>query len=279
MTQIMKKTALFAALTLTFALGTSCVEDKIYDGVTISGLQNTVAYTEDDAVTVTANVASLVDIAKVELKYKLGGAAEATAAMSSVSKGVYSGTIPGAAEGTKVTYRVEASTGSRSAVSAEASYTVGEVPIDYSGLVLNELNGNDKFIELYNKGNDEIRIKGVNIIKDDKVEEAVWTAPSAIIKPGEYILLYSEDVQADHPEQSADYIFHSGLSAKKAVKIELRDPKGNRIDVFNLVQCVTKAEASYARVPDGSGSWYHCAATPGKANENNTANPVEGLEK
>ena len=263
MSQIMKKIALFAALA--FAL-VSCVEDKIYDGVTVSGLQNTIAYNEDDAVTVTANVASLVDITKVELKYKLGSAAEATAQMTSTSKGVYTGTIPGAVEGTKVTYRVAAYTANTSTVSTEASYTVGEVPIDYSGLILNELNGNDKFIELYNKGKDDIRIKGVFIAKDSNVAEPVWTAPSEIIKPGEYVLLYSEDVQADHPEVAEDHIFHSGLSAKKAVRIQLLDPKGNTIDDFNFAKHPgTKYKGSFGRNADGN--WYNqTESTPGAAN-------------
>ncbi len=257
-----------AALTL---LAAACVKDKVYDGITVSGLQNTVAYSEEDAVTVTATVSSLVDITKVELKYKLGSAAEVTAPMTG-SKGVWTGTIPGAPEGTKVTYRVAAYTAGNSAVSAEASYTVGEVPIDYSGLILNELNGNDKFIELYNKGKEEIRLKGVYIVKDGKSEEPVWTAPSAFVKPGEYVLLYSEDVQADHPEQSEDYIFHSGLSSKKAVRIQLFDPKGNSIDDFNFAKHPgTKYSGSYGRNADGD--WYHqTEITPGKAN-------VDGSEK
>ena len=263
----MKKIALFAALALALV---SCVEDKIYDGVTVSGLQNTIDYTEDDAVTVTANVASLVDVTKVELKYKLGSAAEATATMTSTAKGVYTGTIPGAPEGTKVTYRVAAYTANRNTVSAEASYTVGEVPIDYSGLILNELNGNDKFIELYNKGKDEIRIKGVYLIKDSNAEEATWTAPSIILKPGEYVLLYSVDVQADHPEIAEDHIFNSGLSAKKAVRIQLMDPKGNCIDDFNFAKHPgTKYKGSFGRNADGK--WYNqTEATPGAANIDGT---------
>ncbi len=252
-------------------LAAACVKDKVYDGVTVSGLQNTVAYSEEDAVTVTASVAALVDITKVELRYKLGGAAEATAPMTG-SKGVYTGTIPGAPEGTKVTYRVAAYTAGSSTVSAEASYTVGEVPIDYSGLILNELNGNDKFIELYNKGKEEIRIKGIYIVKDGNAAEPTWTAPSAVVKPGEYVLLYSVDVQADHPEHSADYLFNSGLSAKKAVRIQLFDPKGNSIDDFNFAKHPgSKYAGSYGRNADGD--WYNqTEATPGKAN-------IDGSEK
>ncbi len=270
----MKKIALFSALALCLAGFASCVEDKVYDVASVSDIKNTVAYTEEDAVTVTAKVTALVEITKVELKYKTGSAAEKAVAMTG-SKDEYSGTIPAAPLGTKVTYRIEASTDGSTMSSPEVSYTVGEVPIDYTGLALNEINGNDKFIEIYNKGNDEIRIKGIFLKKDDK---DVWTAPSAILKPGEFILLYSEDVLADHADHPTDYFFGSGLSSKKAVKVELFDPKGNSLNCFNLVNFVKKASASYSRVPDGTGDWYFTSATPSAKNANETSDKVEGLE-
>ncbi|HBH09086.1 MAG TPA: hypothetical protein DDX40_06780 [Rikenellaceae bacterium] len=270
----MKKIALFSALALCLAGFASCVEDKVYDVASVSEIKNTVAYTEDDAVTVTAKISALVEITKVELKYKAGSESEKTVAMTG-SKNEYSGTIPAAAVGTKVVYHIEASTEGNTMCSQEVSYTVGEVPIDYTGLALNELNGNDKFIEIYNKGKEEIRIKGISLQKDGK---DVWTAPSAILKPGEFILLYSTDVQADHAEHPADYFFGSGLSAKKAVKVELFDPKGSSLDCFNLVNFVKKASASYSRVPDGTGEWYFTSATPSAKNANETSDKVEGLE-
>lgn len=275
----MKKIAILSALALILAGFTSCVKDKVYDVASISDITNTVAYTEDDDVTVTAKVTALVGISNVELKYRAGAEAEKTVYMVGITNtlmsGLYQGTIPGTPVGTKVTYRVVASTDDNTVSSPEASYTVGEVPIDYTGLALNEINGNDKFIEIYNKGKEEIRINGISIQKDEK---AVWTAPSAVLKPGEFILLYSTDVQADHGEHPADYFFTSGLSAKKAVKVELFDPKGNSLDRFNLVNFVKKADASYSRVPDGTGEWYFTSATPSAKNADETTDKVEGLE-
>ncbi len=275
----MKKIALFSALALCLAGIASCVEDKVYDVASVSDIKNTVAYTEEDAVTVTAKVSALVSITNVNLKYKVGTEAEKTVPMLGITNMpmscIYQGTIPAAPVGTKVVYRIEASTEGSTTSSPEVSYTVGEAPIDYTGLALNEINGNDKFIEIYNKGNDEIRIKGISLQKDGK---DVWTASSAILKPGELILLYSTDVQADHAGHPADCFFDSGLSAKKAVKVELFDPKGNSLDCFNLVNFVKKAEASYSRVPDGTGDWYFTSATPAAKNANETSDKVEGLE-
>lgn len=94
----MKKIALFSALALILAGFASCVEDKIYDVASISDIKNTVAYTEDDAVTVTAKVTALVEITKVELLYKAGTEAEKTVPMIGMTNdaGVYQGTIPAA---------------------------------------------------------------------------------------------------------------------------------------------------------------------------------------
>lgn len=145
---------------------------------------------------------------------------------------------------------------------------------DYSGLVLNELNGNDKFIELYNKGNETIQLNGVYIEKDGK---NVWKAGDITLETGAYLLLYSEDVAADHPEHNSGLIFGSGLSAKKAVRVQLFTPTGKSIDDFNLVNDpATPAPASYSRCPDGTGAWTYAEATPNAANAESTT-LVNGL--
>ena len=139
----------------------------------------------------------------------------------------------------------------------------------YSGLVLNELNGNDKFIELYNKGEESISLKGVYIEKDGK---NVWKAGDITLEAGAYLLLYSEDVIAEeHPEyEGSGLVFSSGLSAKKEVRVQLFTPAGVSIDDFNLVDYSTPASASYSRCPDGTGAWTYAAATPGAANAEST---------
>ena len=148
-------------------------------------------------------------------------------------------------------------------------------PVDYTGLVLNELNGNDKFIELYNYGTNEISLKGVFIEKDGK---NVWKAGDITLAAGGFLLLYSEDVIADHPEyEDSGLIFGSGLSAKKEVQVELFTPAGDSLDNFNLVKFTVPAPASYSRYPDGTGDWMYADATPGYANAM-SEEPVKGLE-
>ena len=192
---------------------------------------------------------------------------------------LYSAVIPALPNGTKVKFHVEAMNGEATGVSPEMEYEVGAVAVDYSVLRLNELNGNDKFIEIFNAGADPINLNGVYIEKDGSQN---WLADNTVkIDAGAYLVLYSEDVVADHPEVPESLIFHSGLSAKKNVRIQLFTPAGVSIDDFNLTNidandpAYIPAPASYSRNADGN--WYYADATPGAVNVDGTV-ALLGLE-
>lgn len=159
---------------------------------------------------------------------------------------------------------------------ASVGFAMAQGVGNYPGLVLNELNGNDKFIELYNGGDEALKLKGVYMEKDGK---NVWTAGDITLDPKEFLLLYSEDVIVDHPEyEGAGLVFKSGLSPKKAVRVQLFTPTGLSLDDFNLKDYSTPAPASYSRNPDGTGEWVYADATPGEANaEPSDKGKVEGL--
>ena len=143
---------------------------------------------------------------------------------------------------------------------------------DYTNLVLNELNGDTKFIEFYNMGDIDLPMEGMFLTKDGGTE-AIWTADATIVAPAHgYVLLYSSKVQADHPEVEENHIFQGGLSAAKTVLIQLFMPDGTEWDYFSRGitgtwgQDITSvAPQSYARVPDG-GDWLLADPTPGEAN-------------
>ena len=144
---------------------------------------------------------------------------------------------------------------------------------DYSNIILNELNGDSKFIEIYNKGDLDFSMEGIYIMKDDYVAGAIWTADATIVAPaGGYVLLYGEDIAIDHPEHPEALIFHSGLSSKKSIRVTLFMPDGTERDVFTRGasgewgQTVSNvAPQSYARTPNG-GDWKLANPTPGEAN-------------
>lgn len=150
---------------------------------------------------------------------------------------------------------------------------------DYTNLVLNELNGNDKFIEIFNAGTEPVNMNGVYIEKDGLLN---WESDNTVtVNPGDYLVLWSEDVVLDHPEVPDSRIFHSGLSAKKNIRIQLFTPEGVSIDDFNLINidandpAYIPAPGSYSRNVDGK--WYYANATPGAVNVQGTV-AVLGLE-
>ena len=279
------KKILFAALALIVVMA-SCVKDPQYPGVTISNVSYTpTAVQADMPVTVTATIASFNPFT-ANLFYTVDDAEGVSLPMvGTTEKDVYTAVIPGQADGATVRFYVEA-IGTLVATSPTMEYVVGAVAIDYSALRLNELNGNDKFIELYNAGVEPLFLNGVYIEKDGAQN---WVADNTVsIEAGEYLLLYSEDVTAEGAAQAGypeSLTFHSGLSAKKNVRIQLFTPAGESIDDFNLVNIEyngeaygynnNQAPASYSRNADGD--WYYADATPGAANIDGE-NIVLGLE-
>lgn len=148
-----------------------------------------------------------------------------------------------------------------------------ETPSGYETIRLNELNGNDKFIELYNLSDEDVDIAGMYFTKDD---EDTFTAPEGTVVPaGGFLTVWSEKADGDH-----DLIFEFGLSADKSVKIELFAPDGTSLDVFKNLSVAlgetwgeddgkydSKDLGSFARETDGTGDWYIMDATEGRTNE------------
>ena len=244
----------------------------MYPGITISNVKYTpTAVQENDEVTVTATLSRFYSI-NANLFYTVDDQAQKSVAMTEGENDVFSAVIPGQADGAKVSFYIVADGKEvMTTTSPVMEYVVGAVAIDYTVLMLNELNGNDKFIEIYNFGDEPINLNGVYIEKDGSQN---WVADNTVaIEAGGYVLLYSEDVtieggpQAGYPESLT---FHSGLSAKKNVRIQLFTPAGESIDDFNLVAIdlndpsMIPAPASYSRNADGD--WYYADATPGAEN-------------
>ena len=160
--------------------------------------------------------------------------------------------------------------------------------VTVEGLVMNELDGQNKFIELYNTTDKEISLEGVNLVKYDSSKDGgkstTWEGAAGMkIAAKGYVVLESSDL-AD-PEEKGDpnykyesdnHVFKGGLSPKKNVKIELYDAKGKLLDTFvrgtegagwNQVKGYAEnEECSFARVPNGTGEFAYAAPTKGAAN-------------
>ena len=256
----MKKIQLALMLMAAMLLATSCVEDKVYEGPSkieaVSMLPE--APTSFDDVVVTATVSGLQAVKTATLNYKAGTTSE-NLPMSG-NGNTWSATIPAQPDGTKVTYTVTfVNEAGYTSVSPEKEYTVGDKPSDFSKLVLNELYAaadadSEKFIELYNNGDDPIKLKDVIIKKD---ENEVWKGLA-----GEVIMGHSYFTIVG-AKGTTERGISSGFSNKKSVLIELYDPNNNLVDKFQRGekedawgnQSLAKVTGSWSRCPNGTGKF------------------------
>ena len=194
------------------------------------------------------------------------------------SGNTYTATIPAQPDGTKVTYTVTVvNEAGYTTVSPEKEFTVGDKPSDFTKLVLNELygaadNDADKFIELYNNGDDPIKLKDVVIKKD---EEETWKGLE-----GEVIMGHSFFTIVG-AKGTTPRGFSSGFSSKKSVLVEIYDPNNNLVDRFQRGekedawgnQSLAKVSGSWSRCPNGTGK-FMITDTPTLG----TKNPDTGTE-
>jgi hypothetical protein len=161
-------------------------------------------------------------------------------------------------------------------------------PEAFTGVVLNELSGAAKYIELYNTTDKEIVIYGAYLVKYDSSKDGgkstTWTAAEGMKIPAKgYLVLESsdladpaEDGDPNYAYESKNHVFKGGLSGKKNVFIELYDGKNNKLDEFkrgeegagwNQVEPYNNEKtSSFSRVPNGTGVFAWAAPTKGAAN-------------
>ena len=157
-----------------------------------------------------------------------------------------------------------------------------------AGVVLNELSGTDKFIELYNTTDKEVSLEGLTLVKYDASKDGgkstTWTGKAGMkIAAKGYVVLESsdladpaEDGDPDYAYESANHVFKGGLSGKKNLKIELCDASEKVLDTFvrgeegagwNQVSGFNNDKKhTFSRVPDGTGEWAYADPTKGAAN-------------
>ena len=160
--------------------------------------------------------------------------------------------------------------------------------VKVEGVVLNELSGADKFIELYNTTDKEISLEGVYLVKYDSSKEGgkstTWTgAKGMTIAAKGYVVLESsdlsdpaEDGDPAYAYESANHVFKGGLSGKKNVFIELYNANDEKLSEFkrgdegagwNQVSGFNNDKKhTFSRVPDGTGPWAYADPTKGAAN-------------
>ena len=268
---IMKK-ILFISLAAVLAF-TGCVKDEMYKGP--SAIDKVVftpeAPTSTTPVTVTATVSGLQAVTTATLKYN-GNDVTMTG-----SGTTFTGTIPAQEDGTEVNFTVTVvNEAGFTTTSDKYTYKVGDPATDWTKLKLNEVSGSgadeEKFFELVNLSDYPIKLTGVTINKD---ESLTWTGIDGEVVPahGFFAIIGGKGTTARG--------FSSGFSAKKNVLIELFNPAGEKLDVFQRGdvpaegaswgdQKLSDNAGSWSRIPDGTGKWAQTdTKTPGAANSTN----------
>lgn len=166
-------------------------------------------------------------------------------------------------------------------------------------IVFNELCGvkdPGKFVEIYNLTDETIDLEGCVMHKGDDAaagEFIIWVGQKGSkIEPKGFFVLDADgatdpaDVSGRTPESADVYKtnFLTGFSPKKSVMFRLLDAKGAVIDEFARgsvdeegkwgVALPETKNASYSRVPDGTGAFVEAAPTKGAKNGEKTGDIV-----
>ncbi|GHV35716.1 hypothetical protein FACS1894178_5900 [Bacteroidia bacterium] len=249
---------------------------------------NPISPTSDEAVvvsaTIVANEGAVIE-AKLIFTVNAGNAQEIAMTLSG---DVYTGTITAQAVGAEVAYKVRATNSVNGvAETSETEYTVRDAAVvDYTGLVINEIDGNGKFVELYNGSTAEISLAGVMLVKNETGNW--WTGgATATIAAGGY---YSIQTSGASTILGDDFATGSGngISPKQILKFQLTKPDGTtELDAFVRTNGVgswgdaatpqydtTTPKYSFARCPDGIGAFGLAVPSCSAANPFTPVGPI-----
>ena len=247
--------------------------------------------TVTDAVNISATVKAFSGtfLSSVVLKWTLGGVAQPN--IHAAKKGdVYSATIGAQAAGSVVVYTVSATGSDDKSAEVSAGYTVVSEPVNYHNLVINEIDGNHKFVELYNKGNAAIPLDQVYLVKNDQANNW-WTGKAgAVIQPKGYYAVAQttegSNINPDPPANASEYTGINGISCSQNVKFELRTPDKTLLDSFlrmkeggALSDRITPdyssgTKYSFSRCPDGTGAFGLAPPSCNAANPATAVGPI-----
>lgn len=261
----------------------SCVKDDLYNGpATISNIGYAPAsVTPDDSATITATITALKGINTATLMYKVNASAFTALSMTATGYDVYTAKIPKQADQAVVTFYINVITnGNIESKSAERSYKVGAIPPDYAAIIINEVDGNKKFVELYNNSDHPVNISGMTIIKNGtslKYEDGTpsWSVPTGIVIPahGFGIIKCSGYTATANPAAVIIGTVGDGMSAKQTLLLELTKPDATVLNTFQrgvapwgVTISAIAATDSYSRCPDGTGAWKTALSTCGTSN-------------
>ena len=226
----------------------------------------------DDDVIIVARITDVNVITSVVLKWKKGGVDQPDITMAKDGSN-YSATIPKQPDKTVVDWTISATNDKGKTVTATGTITWTAPAIDYTKLKLNEISGvgadAEKFYELINTGTPAINLDGCKLFynnapaTDNSDGSLTWTGASTqVINGNALFTLLGRNTPGS---------FTTGLTAQRNIKITLRDPAGNLVDLFERSDDSNGiADKSYSRVPNGTGDFYYTTPSPDVLNPTST---------
>lgn len=273
----MKTIKLLFALFLAVAM-TACVEDKVYEGPTNIDAVSIApeAPTSFDDIVVTAKVSGLQSVTKAVLQYTING--NITEKDMAGDGKTYTATIPAQPDGTKINYVVIITNEAGFTSTKEAEITVGDKPSDFTKLVINEVYGagadGEKYLELYNNGDDPIKLKDVVIRKDEADDVWVGEAGEVIMGHDYFCIVGAKNTPGEGGSGPNPRPMTKGLSSKKSVFFQVLDPNGNLVTKFERGekldgwgnQSLADNKETWSRCPDGTGKFMIAPKSLGSKN-------------
>ncbi len=265
-----------------------------------SGWVGPASPTSTQKVGVRANITYKDAITDVKLAYDFG-AGFVNITMNAAANGFtynLADSIPAKGSGGAVTYKFVVTPGGE-VTNAAYTYTVTDVTPNYAAIKINELDGNTKFIELYNTSAAAVDISGMKIkkngtaflLKTSADGGGDWAVPASTSIPANSWMVITLDkgntANSAPAGTKISLVANDGLSARQHLLIQLYRPDGTTlVDTFDrnstppglydgnsITEDYSKTVAaggggvySFARVPDGSGSFVLTVESAGLAN-------------
>ena len=218
--------------------------------------------------TVRAFSGTAIENSSVVIEWTLNDAAQSNIVMTK-NGDVYTATFETQASGSKVEYTLAVTNNENERVELSSRYFVfasGE--IGYNNLVINEIDGNGKFVELYNKGTESVPLAGVFLVKNEQTLYWWTGSEDAYIAPqGFYAIAQTLTGNLNPPPNATEYTGRNGISTRQNLKFELWSPDGaDKLDQFirtnggklgDRIDPDYSADTmySFSRYPDGTGNF------------------------
>ncbi len=149
-----------------------------------------------------------------------------------------------------------------------SSLCINELMASNSSTVADPQGKYEDWIEIYNKGDQSVSLKGM-YLSDDLDKPAKWQFPDITLEPGAFLMVWAD-------EDIEDEGIHADFKLSAS---------GEALGLFNTDQTVIDTvtfeaqseNISFGRYPDGSDNWQaFTSSSPGKANTDAVSGDLDG---